>query len=144
MFETRGGGVAQNSDSFISPVIAVVAAILIADNVGSTDWFNKGWYSLRYFVPPNQIHVDVQPPDCDFMHAPLGSKGCQYEAVITAYNAAGDLVDGQDAPKYGHDSNTGKPIISWDKGKTWTWIAVADVPDQKIKSVNVSWVKIAD
>jgi hypothetical protein len=134
---------AQNNDNYL-PVIAVVAFIWIADSVGTSDWFNKGWYSLRYFVSPTEIHVGVRPQDCDFMHAPLGSKGCRYDAAVSAYNAAGDLVGGEGAPEYSRDSKTGKPIISWDNGKTWTWMAVADLPDQKIKNVNVSWVKHPD
>lgn len=138
-----GGKVAQNSDSFIGPII-VVGFIWLVSDVGSIGWFNQGWYSVRYFVPPNEVHVDARPQDCDFMHAPLGSKGCHYEAVVAAYNSAGDLLSGDRAPKYGHDSKTGKPIISWDQGKTWTWMVAAAVPDQKVKSVNVSWMKIVD
>lgn len=78
------------------------------------------------------------------MHAPLGNKECHYEAAVTAYNAAGDLVGGDDAPKYSHDTKTGKPIISWDDGKTWVWFARADIPDQKVKSVIVTWSKVTD
>jgi len=136
--------VAQNSDSFLGPFIAIVAIIWVTDSVGTTDWFNKSWYSLRYFVSPTEIHVNVRPEDCNFMHAPLGSKGCQYEASVTAYNATGDLVGGEGAPEYSHDTKTGKPIISWDKGKTWTWMTASTLPDQKIKSVNVSWTKKPD
>jgi hypothetical protein len=105
---------------------------------------NKAWYSLKYSVFPDAVHIDAQPSDCDFMHAPLGSKGCHYKAVVTAYNATGAVVGGDDAPKYSHDTKTGKPIISYDNGKTWDWLTAGDVPDPVIKSVIVTWVKATD
>lgn len=136
---------AQNSEPFsFGGAFFGLAVIWIVSDVWSSGWFNQGWYALRYGLPASEIHVDVRPQDCDFMHAPLGSKGCRYEAVVSAYNAAGDLVGGKGAPQYGHDTKTGKPIVSWDEGKTWAWITTAEAPDQKIKSVNVSWVKNAD
>jgi hypothetical protein len=38
-----------------------------------------------------------------------------YEAAVNAYNAAGGLVGGDQAPKYGRDGKTAKPIVSYDK-----------------------------
>jgi len=105
---------------------------------------NNAWYSLKYLVSADKVHVDGKPTDCDFMNTPLGDKRCHYEAAVTAYNAAGEVVGGDHAPKYGHDGNTGKPIISYDNGKTWNWLPAADIPDPKIKSVIVSWVKVTD
>jgi hypothetical protein len=67
-----------------------------------------------------------------------------YQASVAAYNATGALVGGHDAPKYGHDTKTGKPIISWDNGKTWDWYAGADVPSSKVDSVMVTWLKVTD
>ena len=105
---------------------------------------NQVWYSLQYSVGADKVHVDAKPKDCDFMHAPIGDKGCSYKASVTAYNATGELVGGDDAPKYGHDTKTGKPIISRDNGKTWDWYSGADVPNSKVDSVIVTWLKVTD
>ncbi len=48
---------------------------------------------MRFGVSPDKVHAAAKPTDCDFMRAPLGSKGCHYEAVVTAYDARGVLVD---------------------------------------------------
>ena len=102
------------------------------------------WYAAEYQISTGKIHVDAKPQDCNFMHAPLGNKDCHYESVVTAYNAAGELVGGDDAPKYSHDIKTGKPIVSWDGGKSWVWFPGAEIPDQKVNAVCVSWTKKTD
>lgn len=91
-----------------------------------------------------QLHVDAEPKDCDFLHAPLGSKSCHYEADVNAYNAEGILVAGDHAPEFGHDSKTGKPIVSWNGGKTWEWMTTADVPNTNVTRVVISWVRVTD
>lgn len=57
--------------------------------------FDATWYAVEYQVSPDKIHVDAKPKDCDFMHAPLGEKGCHYEAAAAAYNTAGEVVGGE-------------------------------------------------
>lgn len=59
---------------------------------------------------------------------------------MKVYNADGVLVAGE-APLYGSDTKTGKPIISYDGGKNWDWHTGATVPNPKPKSVRVFWVK---
>jgi hypothetical protein len=103
-------------------------------------WVNAVWYSVEYKVGPGEVHTDAKPSDCDFMHAPLGDKGCSYKAHVKAYNASGVLVGGEDSPKFGHDTKTGRPIISYDGGTTWDWYP-ADYPDLKAASVAVFWRK---
>jgi hypothetical protein len=76
------------------------------------------------------------------MTAPLGVKGCRFDAVVRAYNSEGLHVAGDNAPQYSRDKNTGKPILSWDEGKTWIWLQGGDLPDSKVKKVKVSWTKI--
>jgi len=105
---------------------------------------NEAWYSVKYWVSPSIVHIGAQPKDCDFMSAPLGSKGCHYEADVAAYNTEGMLVGGDHAPRYEHDTKTGKPIYSNDNGKTWDWLQAPDVPDPAIKRVVVLWVKVKD
>lgn len=103
-------------------------------------WVNNLWYAAEYRVGPSQVHVSARPKDCDWGHAPLGEKGCQYKSTVAAYNAAGEVVGGDLAPTYGHDTSTGKPIISYDDGKTWAWFE----GDPKVKAVEVGWVRSTD
>ncbi|WP_439408795.1 hypothetical protein ACNJX9_11255 [Bradyrhizobium sp. DASA03076] len=103
-------------------------------------WTNALWYGVKYQVGFDKVQTSTKPKDCDFMHAPLGDKGCSYKAHVKAYNASGALVSGEDAPKYGRDSKTGSSIISYNDGKTWDWYA-GDVPDPKVASVVVFWLK---
>jgi hypothetical protein len=123
-------------------IIFFVIAALIAANYWAGG-IQKAWYSVRYMVLPDHVRMDAEPKDCDFMHAPLGDKGCHYEAAVAAYNAEGDWVGGDDAPKFGHDTKTGKTIVSYDAGKTWAWFS-ADIPNPKIDVVLVTWVKKTD
>jgi hypothetical protein len=57
---------------------------------------------------------------------------------------AGAWVAGDDAPKYGHDTKTGKPIVSYDNGKSWSWLQESNIPEPKVDKVLVSWVKVKD
>jgi hypothetical protein len=102
------------------------------------------WLAKVYKVSTDQVHVDAKPKDCDFMHAPLGDKGCHYKAVTKALDGDGWLVGGDGAPMYRTDDNSGKPIVSDDDGKTWKLIDPELVPDPKVKSVVVSWIKVTD
>jgi hypothetical protein len=106
-----------------------------------TSWENAVWYAVKYKVGMDKVITDTKPKDCDFMHAPLGAKGCSYEAQVNVYNAAGVLVDGDNAPKYGRDTKTGRPILSFDGGKSWDWYDADTVPDRKAASVEVFWIK---
>jgi len=95
-------------------VLGVFAWVVMPDS-----WTNGIWYGVQYKVPFRDVHTSNKPSDCDWTYAPLGKKGCYYKAVVGAFNAAGDLVGGDNVPQYGKDSKTGKPIISYDGGKTW-------------------------
>lgn len=102
------------------------------------------WYAAEYNVSIDQVHIGDQPTDCDWMRAPLGGKGCHFKAIATGYNVPGDVVAGDGAPKYGHDTNTGKPIISYDNGETWAWFPGSAIPDLRIKTVEVRWEKVTE
>ncbi len=41
-------------------------------------WTDRAWYSFKYDADFKNVTVDKRPLDCDFFHAPLGGKGCQY------------------------------------------------------------------
>jgi hypothetical protein len=108
-------------------------------------WIDWLWYSATYMVLPNQVEVQTKPKDCDFIQAPIGSKGCYYKAVVAAFNPNGDLVGGDNAPRYGRDKTKGNPIVSYDNGTSWVWLLGAtNIPSRKIDKVVVSWTKVED
>ena len=109
---------------------------------GPYSWTNAVWYAAEYKVGLDQVHTNDKPSDCDWSRAPLGNKDCHYKSTVGAYNAAGVLVGGDDAPKYSREAKTNKPIISYDDGKTWDWIAA--IFDLTIKTVRVGWVKVME
>jgi hypothetical protein len=109
-------------------------------------WTNPLWYGLKYSVEGfslanlAEVHTSDKPSDCDWGRAPLGAKGCHYDRVVTAYNAAGDLIAVDAAmPKRAHNKD-GKPIISYDGGKTWKLVGPATI----IKKVDVDWLKVTE
>jgi hypothetical protein len=93
-------------------------------------WVGKARYALSYQVSPSQVHISHRPIDCDWSYAPMGRKGCTYQAEVTARNAAGYMV-GEDTPT---------KRITDDDGKTVTWPA----QDTKVTSVEVRWMKKFD
>jgi hypothetical protein len=106
----------------------------------TNNWEDSLWYSIRYGVNFSDVQTD-RPKDCDFMRAPLGDKGCSYKAHVQVFDAEGVLVAGENAPIYGSDTKTAKPIVSYDGGKNWDSYSGATVPNPKPISVRVSWVK---
>jgi hypothetical protein len=54
-------------------------------------WFGPwvAWYSFTYRVPTDKVYIDPEPTDCDFLHAPMGFKGCHYEKQVSAQAAEG-------------------------------------------------------
>lgn len=130
---------AQSDESGCGLLIAGAVMFYI---FAPASWTNGVWYGVEYGVSPSKVDTEPKPKDCDFIHSPLGDKGCSYKAHVKAYNAADVLVAGEYAPKYGHDTKTGRPIISYDEGKTWEWYSEATVPDPKVASVKVFWLKV--
>jgi hypothetical protein len=122
----------------------LIIGLVIAWIAAPGSWTNALWYAAEYRVGTSQVHVSTRPTDCDWGRAPLGDKGCYYNATVAAYNAVGDVVGGDNAPRYGRDTKTGKPIVSYDHGKTWAWFDGPTVPDLTVKTVDVEWVKLTD
>jgi hypothetical protein len=40
------------------------------------------WYGIEYKVPHDKIIIEPRPTGCDFLHSPIGIKGCTYEKVV--------------------------------------------------------------
>jgi hypothetical protein len=55
---------------------------------------DKVWYSARYGVDVDRVHVEAKPEDCDYYYAPVGNKGCHYEEVVTTFDRVGNPVVG--------------------------------------------------
>jgi hypothetical protein len=43
------------------------------------------YYAAEYGVAWDKVTVYPRPNDCDFLTAPIGSKGCSYKSVATPY-----------------------------------------------------------
>jgi hypothetical protein len=127
---------AQSDESGCGLLIA--GAVLLSIFAPSA-WTNSVWYAVQFGVSPTVVHSEDKPKDCDFIHAPLGDKGCSYKANATAYNADGVPLCGENPPKFGKDTNTGKTIITYDGGKHWDWYVGTSVEPDKIATVTVTW-----
>jgi len=120
-------------------VFALIIWFILPDS-----WTDPWLYSTEYQINSDQVHRNDKPTDCDFMHAPLGDKGCRYKKTVTAHDAAGYPVAGDNAPRYDKNAS-GNPIISYDDGKTWLlWPADTPGPDLTVKTVEIRWIKEAD
>ena len=106
-------------------------------------WTDPIWYSLQYQADWNQVETESKPTECDWGRSPIGGKGCHFKKTVYALNAAGERVGGDDAPQYGQ-STTGKPIVSWDNGKTWDWYSESAAPDMRVARVLITWIKVTD
>jgi hypothetical protein len=108
--------------------------IAFVDYLSRARWANKILYGVWYSVDSGQViqPEDKPPTDCDFLRAPIGLKGCHYDKTAT----------------YEHiitrnDTNTNRPIVSYDEGKTWSWND-GDHPASPSKVVYVHWQKIEE
>jgi hypothetical protein len=107
-------------------------------------WTAPLLYSVIYETQTSKVHYVEKPKDCEFMHAPLGDKSCHYKKVVYAYNLEGELIGGDDAPKFSEDKNTNKPIVSFDNGKTWTFWLEGKGPDRRVERVDVDWTRVSE
>ncbi len=66
----------------------MVAILVLHDWSGSKldRWTDKVWYSVRYDTDFKNVIVERRPMDCDFFHAPLGDKGCEYKKDVLVFD----------------------------------------------------------
>ena len=134
----------QNKSGLGETVVGLVILVvlgLIVWSILPDSFTDKIKYSTAFQIDAAQVHWNNPPTDCDFMHAPLGEKSCHYKKTVTAYNAAGYPVAGNDAPKYAKNAN-GNTIVSYDEGKTWS--VLESSVDLRIKTVEIGWTKVTD
>jgi hypothetical protein len=111
-------------------------------------WHSKASYSVQYDVTYDEVTIDKEPYDCNFLHAPIGGKGCHYERLIATTEVRSNRWEGQDI-SYDDGKNwllhakngNGDPIVSTDDGKTWS---VSTDSEKVAPSVSVYWHKEDD
>ncbi len=117
---------------------AILCGIVVWGSWDSDNIVGHLRHQIAYGVSYSDVHMQARPKDCGFWGAPVGMNDCSYEPLVTAYNAAGEVVPGKE-PKYGIDRNTGKPIVSYDDGKSWVWTPATS--DYTVKRIEVQWRK---
>lgn len=90
-------------------------------------WHSKIRYVLQYDVNYAQVIKPNEPHNCDWLAAPIGDKNCHYEPQVQTIRTT--------------TSTAGKPIVSYDDGKTW--VANDGVPLAE-RGVFITWQKIDD
>lgn len=121
--------------------LPILCGIVVWSNWDSDNIVGHLRHQVAYGVSHSEVHMQARPKDCDFWGAPVGIKDCSYKPLVTAYNAAGEVVPGG-KPRYGTDRITGKPIVSYDDGKRWAWAPA--ISDHTVKRIEVQWWKVAN
>ncbi len=117
----------KNSSSDLGAGIGCLAVLAI---IGAGIWWilPDSWtdpikYSWIYDkVTSSNVLYTEKPKDCDFMHAPLGDKGCHYKKVVNGFNAAGYLIVCYNSPCSSNNKQT----------------------DNVVVKVEVDWLKVTD
>jgi hypothetical protein len=142
--QTKAATVRTKKDFSFGTLINLIILALIAYVILPASWTDPFLYSTEYSINSDRVHRNNRPTDCDFMHAPLGGKGCHYKKTVTAYNAVGNPVGGDGGVRYSKNT-IGNPIVSYDDGKTWQVLpADSPVPDLTVKTVEIDWIKVTD
>ena len=111
-------------------LLAAGVAVTLVAHFAPSLFPESAWaYALRYETDSDRIHVAPKPGDCDFLHAPIGLKGCHYEKSVQVM-------------RYSKDVQTGQPIVSYDDGKTWNLLPEGEKPGSV--QVYVDWLKVQD
>jgi hypothetical protein len=127
----------SDEGGFAGLVIAGLVAVVAFNS--SSSWVNTVWYAATFGVSTSIVVTDDRPKDCDFIHAPLGDKGCSYKAFATSYNSDGIPLSGDRPPSFGKDTATRRDLISYDGGKHWDWYVGSSADPAKITKVVVTW-----
>ena len=114
----------------LATVAAIVALIWIGGYASvwllpTSVWAYKWRYAFEDHLDGATVQVDPKPHDCEFLTAPIGSKHCDYESVVTTVR----ISVGQ----------SGERLISYDDGRTWQQGSSSARP-----AVFVTWRKVDD
>jgi hypothetical protein len=118
---------AKNGDSSWWSNAGGLIAVVVVLSLGEKACHSTLRYAAQYHVSYDQVTVDKQPHDCEWLTAPLGDKNCHYDAEARIIRT-------------GHREGTGQPVVSFDDGKTWE-----DNSGSKLSpAVYITWKKIED
>ena len=97
-------------------------------------WHAKWRYALANGISSDKVTIAPRPHDCAFLAAPLGEKYCHYERDVMTVRWS--------------TSTEGKPIVSWDEGKTWN-VFTPEVGNtvprfSAVHEMIISWTKVDD
>ena len=80
--------------------VAILVCLALVAWLLPVRWTYPVHYALRYRVSVDRVTIDSKPGDCDWMRAPLGNKGCRYEAEAIVYNADGEVRSPGEKPRF--------------------------------------------
>jgi hypothetical protein len=65
-------------------LLGIWLCIAVIDYCSHARWLNKFRYAVWYGVDASEVNQaeDKPPSDCDFLHAPIGNKGCHYKKLV--------------------------------------------------------------
>jgi len=110
-------------------VVTIIAIWFIYVGV-EVAWHSKARYALQYGANYGDVTKDKKPHDCDWLAAPLGDKNCRYDPLVQVQTIT-----------TGSDKNSGRPIVSYDDGKTWDFNDGTN-PAKASTTVYVGWQKV--
>ena len=122
---------------------AIIAAFAVALYLLMPARWTGPWKLARQFdVPRSMVLWQDKPKDCDYLRSPMGDKGCHFKLAVAAYNSAGELVAGEDAPLFREDPGTHETFVSVDGGSSWHPRGRAT--SNAIARVAIRWIKVDD
>jgi hypothetical protein len=90
-------------------VLAFVVWWLVPD-----DWRIK--YAAEYMLDTDRIVIEHKPFNCDWDSAPIGSKHCHYEKLVTVYNQDDKIIEGPaQANPLPDDQKSAKVHVGWQR-----------------------------
>jgi hypothetical protein len=101
--------VKSNASSSFWGGVSIVFFFFIMTNWIGDMWNSKIITAVRYGTSSDNVQVQKEPHDCDFLEAPLGRKPCRYVKIVSMVKFS--------------VSTTGNPIQSFDDGKTWETVS---------------------
>jgi hypothetical protein len=100
-------------------IVIVVWLIGIWPGSKLDKWTAKIWNSINHDADMKNVMALNRPSNCDFFHAPIGSKGCSYEKRVDVFGekerqlAVQNATNPEDVAHYRNEPNS--VTVFWDK-----------------------------
>lgn len=82
-------------------------------------WTDRVWYSVAYDTDWDNVHIERRSSNCDFLHAPIGSKSCTYkkDTMIFGENERRILIAAANTPedRAAASKQPNSVVVYWDK-----------------------------